>query len=725
MNGGPPRIFSFGNFRMDAEERALLRDGEQVPLSSKAFDVLAVLVENRGRLVTKDALYQRVWADTIVEDANLAVHVSAIRKALGDPELIQTVKGHGYRFTGDVLEHVEAPHEYVIESRTFSRVTIEQEKASAEQEISERAVQLPTVSKWSPRRVLFVSLAGIFLVASAGFALRYAVLSSDRAPARGFQIGSVKRLTTTGRVATAAAISPDGKLFAYTQFDDDLESLWLGHTNGGDPMQIRPPSPVKYGAVRFSPDGNHIFYTATDVGGRSLFRMPVFGGAPEKIRDGVNFNIAFAPDGNKFAFIRGGKDPALVTFDLRTGSEEEVVRPPARSGFVPYSPAWSPDGETIAVAAPIAENTTAHEVFVVRIADRSLKQLTNHNWERVEAAVWANDGKSLIVVANEKDSRLNQLWSAEFPAGTVEPIVSDLNIYDFAISSTAASDALLTIQVQQFSNIWSAPADELTEAKQITFSSLGRIDGWSGIDYTPTGKIVYTAVAENATSIWMMDADGSDQVQLTPTGQSCFHPSASDDGRTIVFTCMREGRHSIWRVGSEGSALRQLTDVESAGQAHISPDGTWVVFITHRDNFGDMYRIPSSGGEAIRMTDRKASWVRISPDGRLIAASFLIDGQSKLGIMSVETGELIRTFDIPRTYNFRLGVRWTPDGKAVAYRDWARGIWKQSLDGGPPERLPGLPDEKLFGYDWSSDGKQFVFSRGSEIRDVVLIGNQK
>ena len=66
-----------------------------------------------------------------------------------------------------------------------------------------------------------------------------------------------------------------------------------------------------------------------------------------------------------------------------------------------------------------------------------------------------------------------------------------------------------------------------------------------------------------------------------------------------------------------------------------------------------------------------------------------------------------------------------PDGKAVTCRDWANGIWRQKLNGGEPKRLEGLPEEKLYAYGWSRDGKQFAFTRGTEIHDVVLITGSK
>jgi len=103
-------LFAFGPFQIDAAERRLTRDGTPVPLTPKAFDLLLVLVEQSGHLVTKDALMQRVWPDVVVEEANLAVHISAVRRALGDRngdgQYIETVPKQGYRFREPVSKVV-------------------------------------------------------------------------------------------------------------------------------------------------------------------------------------------------------------------------------------------------------------------------------------------------------------------------------------------------------------------------------------------------------------------------------------------------------------------------------------------------------------------------------------------------------------------------------------------------------------------------------------------
>jgi DNA-binding winged helix-turn-helix (wHTH) protein len=94
-------IYQFGDFRLDPAQRLLTRDAQPVAMTPKAFDLLVYFVEHHGRLVEKSTLMAALWPDTIVEEANLAFQVSALRKALDDggagDALIQTVPTKGYR----------------------------------------------------------------------------------------------------------------------------------------------------------------------------------------------------------------------------------------------------------------------------------------------------------------------------------------------------------------------------------------------------------------------------------------------------------------------------------------------------------------------------------------------------------------------------------------------------------------------------------------------------
>jgi len=275
------------------------------------------------------------------------------------------------------------------------------------------------------------------------------------------------------------------------------------------------------------------------------------------------------------------------------------------------------------------------------------------------------------------------------------------------------------------SNVWIAPATDLSKARQITFGSFERLDGWFGLDWLPNGKIAYTAVVEKGKTIFMMDAGGGNQKQLIPNGGENLYPSVSDDNRYLVFQSNRNGRYEVWRADSVTGDLRPVTNVEVAAQPHISPDGKWIVYVSDPKEFGTLYRISSDGGEATRLTEKPAKWARVSPDSKFVACGYYDSGTQKLAIIPISGGEPVRVFDTPPAANLGLGVRWTPDGKAVAYRDWVDGIWMQALNANAPERLKGLPHEKLYAFDWSADGKFLAFTRGTQTRDVVLISAER
>jgi TolB-like protein/DNA-binding winged helix-turn-helix (wHTH) protein len=103
-------IYEFGQFRVDARRRVLLRERNPVRLPAKAFEILLVLLEREGSLVEKDELMRRVWPDAVVEENNLTVNVSALRRSLtespGDHRYVVTVPGRGYQFVADVRQPV-------------------------------------------------------------------------------------------------------------------------------------------------------------------------------------------------------------------------------------------------------------------------------------------------------------------------------------------------------------------------------------------------------------------------------------------------------------------------------------------------------------------------------------------------------------------------------------------------------------------------------------------
>src|SRR5215470_12013254 len=126
MNNGHSNLREFGRLRLDLEKRLLWADGELLLLPPKAVELLCVLVENNGAVVTKDEIFQKVWQNAFVEETNLTHNIYLLRKAfkdLGETEFIKTIPRRGYRFSGDVREIPTA--EILVERHAVTQTTIE------------------------------------------------------------------------------------------------------------------------------------------------------------------------------------------------------------------------------------------------------------------------------------------------------------------------------------------------------------------------------------------------------------------------------------------------------------------------------------------------------------------------------------------------------------------------------------------------------------------------
>jgi len=155
-------LYQFGEFSLDAQSRILKRAGATAPLTPKAFDTLLLLVQNAGRIVTKDELMKAVWQDSFVEESNLTQTIFMVRKALdetSDRRYILTVQGQGYRFLVPVTES--------------SDQLPEQDAPVAAAEAASVA-EAPMSSGWSSgrRRVAVIAYAAVALVLIVGLASR-------------------------------------------------------------------------------------------------------------------------------------------------------------------------------------------------------------------------------------------------------------------------------------------------------------------------------------------------------------------------------------------------------------------------------------------------------------------------------------------------------------------------------------------------------------------------
>jgi serine/threonine protein kinase len=567
----------------------------------------------------------------------------------------------------------------------------------------------------------------VLLIAAIGLALGlYKLL--PRKHQFNLQTGKITRLTSNGKVGNAS-ISPDGKYVAYSALDDlGQSSLWVKYVATSSNVQIVPPAgpDVIFGQSTFSPDGNYIYYLSAERGRVPvLYQVPVLGGTSKKLLENVS-RISFSPDGKRFAFERRyaseGEDAVIVVNADGTGEQKLAVR--KNPDFFLAGTAWSPDGQVIACVVGGFTGGYYRSIAVIKVSDGSQKILTSHKWNDVERPAWLPDGSGVVATAQERLGDQYQLWQISYPEGEARTLTNDLSDYHL-VSLSADASALVTVVSDTTSNIWLVPNGEWSNGRQLTSS---KTNGISSIALLGSGRIIYQSRTGGNPDLWIMDADGRNQKQLTDDAYSERSASGTPDGRYIVFDSARSGTLQIWRMDIDGSNAKLLTTSPGFNPT-ISPDGKWVVYTTFGPGGFSICKVSIDGGEPVQITHKNSLVPAISPDGKLIACYYLDERTTKIVLIPFEGGEPSKTFDVSLPPgSFPNGVRWTHDGRALTYvvnRGGVSNIWIQLLDGGPPRQLTDFKADRIFSFDWSPDGKWLALSRGPEQRDVVLMSDFK
>jgi eukaryotic-like serine/threonine-protein kinase len=221
------RLFEFGPFVVDPQKRLLLREDRPISLTPKAFEVLMVLIESSGEVLSKEELMRLVWPDTAVEEGNLSRNISTLRKALGesptDHRYIVTVSGRGYRFVGELREiwHESAQPETLEDgSFAFARSATSdlREVKSAQDLVTPMAVLTPSSARPDDVQSFFRSFASRSYWLSAGILVAAALMLSV-ASLFLFRLRSKPALSETDQILISDFTNTTGD----TVFDDTLK----------------------------------------------------------------------------------------------------------------------------------------------------------------------------------------------------------------------------------------------------------------------------------------------------------------------------------------------------------------------------------------------------------------------------------------------------------------------------------------------------------------------
>ncbi|MEJ7617053.1 MAG: protein kinase [Pyrinomonadaceae bacterium] len=425
---------------------------------------------------------------------------------------------------------------------------------------------------------LMAALATLLIAVSLGV---YKMnLFRGTTPAAPFQTMKISRLTTTGN-AVNAAISPDGKYVVYA-FEENGQQTLLGEiiaTKSRVPLVAA--GKVQYWGITFSRDGNYIYYVAAETS-RSvgvLYQVAAYGGQPRKLIEQVDTPVTLSPDGERFAFVSSepGEGRSLVVAN-KDGTERRTLTTRKYPDFF-QEPSWSPDGAVIACVAGSYNDGFYKNLVTVNTSDGREQPLSTHRWWGVERAAWLPDGSGLIFATREQTlSTPKQVVYLSYPGGELRAVTNDLNDYG-GVALSKDAGALVTIQSDQVSHVWTTATREESRARKrkpatdlIVDVSLarpvtsGKYDRVSGIAWTSDHRLVYASAASGGNDIWIMNADGSGQRQLTRDARINIDPAIVPESDQIIFASNRGGAFHL----EDGRRRRQLNAADQRRQRVVA-----------------------------------------------------------------------------------------------------------------------------------------------------------
>ena len=466
----------------------------------------------------------------------------------------------------------------------------------------------------------------------------------------------------------------------------------------------------------------------------------MLGGTPRRVIDDVDSPLAAAPDGKEVAFFRGYQtkgEAALIVAAADGRGERQLSVHKFPLTFPMTRVAWSPDGKTI-VASLRVDVQTRTKLIAVDVGSGKESDLGSRVWASVESQAWMPDGKGLVAIATEDvPGAPSQVWHISYPQGEARRITNDLNNYS-QVSVSADASALVAVQGEVTAHIWVAPMADSARVTQVT-TGTGRLDGFqSGMSWTPDGRIVFTSNASGNSDIWITDATGANQRQLTLDPATDGNPVATPDGKSIIFSSSRAGA-SIWQMDIDGGNQRPLIVEPGAMALAVSDDSRWVYYTMMSSVPRQSFRMPLGGGapepliaswQALGFTDpgifyHPNLWIIAVSRDQSTVAGYYSDPERRgfrVGLFPVAGGQPKRLeINIP-------SVAFTADGKQLIFGEVTNGVanlFRQPIDGGPVTAITSYTSNGLTGFALSRDGKQLALSRGTATSDVVLITQQK
>jgi Tol biopolymer transport system component/DNA-binding winged helix-turn-helix (wHTH) protein len=693
------QIYEFGDFQLNPAERLLLRQGQPVSITPKAFDTLLALVRQSGHVLEKDELLKQVWADTVVEEVNLARNIWTLRKALGDGNgahhYIETVPKVGYRFVAPVTELTSEASSLVIQRRVRAHIVKEEVEVPDTFPLVPDAVPL-LPAKERKARIALMALAAIGLVTTisaiwfwrhrtppipveTGFRfltdgqyddvmpywtngeihfLRYFSNTRYESWKMNADGTNQRRANTEIKSLVAGRWSPDGKKVVFLKDGDN--TVYLANADGTNEIALR----TFVGNMDWSTDGSQFVYearTGNHSGQLFLYTIKTHQHVPLTDNQSLNADPSFSPDGKQIVFVSDRDKNANIYVMQADGSNlRRLTDEPSFDNF----PAFSPDGTQIAFQSNREDERT--QVYLKNLNDDTPpRKLTRSDKEMgTYPRCWSPDGTQILLYTPENGKDRIVLADVDPPAQT---IVSD-DTADLSIPRLSADGRQILYQARTSDHRVEL---RLTDLETKTTRTIFKAEGdYLGPAWSPDNSLIAFSHKENGNSeIFTIRRDGTGLRNLTNNPLKDYDPVFSPDGNEIIFVRDNYGPTQLYRMDLNGGNQRRLTERDGYERSPaFSPDGGFLAFAGDREGHGlDIFLL-----DLKNPNDEKVIAARrfhdvspvFSPDGKKIAFIATSDGNPEIYLMNSDGSGLFR---LTHTKAEETTPQFSKDGRSLFY----------------------------------------------------------
>jgi Tol biopolymer transport system component/DNA-binding winged helix-turn-helix (wHTH) protein len=693
-------VIRFGPFDADLQTQELRKHGVRLRLPRQSFQILKMLLERPGSLITREELRQVLWpSDTFVDfDHSLNAAVNRLREVLGDSaderRLVETLPRRGYRFIGEIALPATTPEPPgATQVSTFPGA-------------SEVLPSADTRIRRSALRYSIMSFA-VALLAGAVLFLTYGKLHRV-APQKQ---RALTRVTFDKGLQFGATWSPDGRFVAYSSDRAGKFDIWVQQVSGGDPVQITK-GPGHNWQPEWSPDGKYIAYRSEDGDG-GLFVIPALGGMglARKIVSG-GFYPRWSPDSTQILFqstANTGENQFYVA-NLDGSQPREIVTRFSQHPLPARSAAWHPDGKRISVwvmgEGPVPTFWTVPVV----------------GGEGVESEIDPQIIRQLADVSANLDDQMGR---------------------DAKFSWMPSGKAVIFERTfRGVRNLWKMSVDPET----LRAYAIERLTVGSGLDtdfaLSADGrKVAFTAESDRVQA-WIFPFDGihgrltGAGAAVTSPGEEAWQTNLSRDGKKLVFNALRAGKWELREQSQMDGDTPVVADDSNYGRRTPvwSPDGKRLAYVREKTGVnGQQLVIWSAEGrteQPLTPLSDVDMWVTDwSSDGKQLLLSQETSDQfiqiSTLPAIPHPNSETLPRIIAAKDAHYLWQAHFSPDGQWVAFLDesghftrFESIVYITRATGGPWIRVT----DGKFWVDkprWAPDGKTIYFlSRQSGFYDV-------